>query len=391
MSDTSVPATGIPLESGAPATSTGSGAGEPVRITWHGSPWSLAGLGLLNMLLTIVTLGFYQFWGKTEVRRRIWQSVRINGEPLEYVGTGRELFLGFIIVFFLVLLPMIGLFTFTQIYFGPEHPAFFILFMAVYVLIFFLVGIAVYRARRYRLSRTRFRGIRGALVGSSLGFGWSAFWSLLLIPFTWGWIVPWRANFLHRTITNDMRFGDKAFLYKGQAGPLYPPYVLAWVGGILVYVLAVALFMFAFWDKFEAISKAQEAGVAPPELQFSTGENVIIFAIVVSCLLLYSLFYGWYQARMLNQFTSRTTLGTLSFRLDVTALGLVWLFISNYLLTLASLTILRPVAEARTFKFLIERLVTEGTLDFATIGQSTHRLSRTGEGLAEAFDIDALG
>ncbi len=85
--------------------------GEPVSITWHGSPWSLAGLGLLNTMLTILTLGIYSFWGRTEARRRIWSMVRMNGEPFAYTGTGKELFLGYIIVFLIITVPTILAFS----------------------------------------------------------------------------------------------------------------------------------------------------------------------------------------------------------------------------------------------------------------------------------------
>src|SRR5262249_39832474 len=77
------------------------------RISWVHPPGGFAGLSILNGVLRILTLGVYHFWGKTEIRQRIWSAVRVDGEPLEYRGTGGELLRGFLIVFFLVLLPMI--------------------------------------------------------------------------------------------------------------------------------------------------------------------------------------------------------------------------------------------------------------------------------------------
>src|SRR3990172_4344483 len=77
------------------------------RIAWVQPPQGFLGLSLLNGLLRIVTLGVYHFWGKTEVRQRIWSAVRVDGEPLEYRGTGGELLRGFLIVFVLILLPML--------------------------------------------------------------------------------------------------------------------------------------------------------------------------------------------------------------------------------------------------------------------------------------------
>src|SRR5262249_60228612 len=100
---------------GAPgAAATGAG-GEPLALTWKEQP-GLIGLSFVNFVLRILTLGIYHFWGKTEVRRRIWSAVRLNGEPLEYTGTGKELFLGFLVVLFLIFLPL-GL-TWTAVYFA---------------------------------------------------------------------------------------------------------------------------------------------------------------------------------------------------------------------------------------------------------------------------------
>ena len=88
------------------------------RISWVHPPGGFAGLSFLNGVLRILTLGVYHFWGKTEVRQRIWSAVRIDGEPLEYRGTGGELLRGFLIVFFLILLPM-GLASFASSLFLP--------------------------------------------------------------------------------------------------------------------------------------------------------------------------------------------------------------------------------------------------------------------------------
>ena len=174
------------------------------------------------------------------MRRRIWSAIRLNGEPLEYTGTGKELFLGFLVVLFCVFLP-IALAGAALVYvLGPHSqllPAFQLL---AYVVLFFLVGIAIHRALRYRLARTRWRGIRGGLDGSSLRFAWTHFWTALLIPFTLGWIMPWRATKLQSLLYNDMRFGNRPFRFMARSGPLYGRFAVAWIGTILLFVAASA-------------------------------------------------------------------------------------------------------------------------------------------------------
>ena len=79
---------------------------EPLALAWKQQA-GLIGLSIVNFILRVLTLGIYHFWGKTEVRRRIWSAVRLNGEPLEYTGTGKELFIGFLVVLLCVFLPML--------------------------------------------------------------------------------------------------------------------------------------------------------------------------------------------------------------------------------------------------------------------------------------------
>src|SRR5436190_8634441 len=48
-------------------------------------------------VLLLVTLGIYRFWLATDVRRFLWSNTELAGDGLEYVGTARELLLGFLI------------------------------------------------------------------------------------------------------------------------------------------------------------------------------------------------------------------------------------------------------------------------------------------------------
>ena len=90
----------VPSVAAAPALPTST------QFTWHGSPWALTGACLINAILMVLTVGIYGFWGRTEIRRRMWSSVRLNGEPLAYHGTPQELLKGFFAVMLVVLVPL---------------------------------------------------------------------------------------------------------------------------------------------------------------------------------------------------------------------------------------------------------------------------------------------
>src|SRR3712207_2766510 len=80
---------------------------EPLTFSHTLALKPFAVLGLKNGLLNLVTLTLYRFWGKTEVRRRVWDGVQMNGEPFEYTGRGVELFMGFLLALGVVGLPFL--------------------------------------------------------------------------------------------------------------------------------------------------------------------------------------------------------------------------------------------------------------------------------------------
>jgi uncharacterized membrane protein YjgN (DUF898 family) len=354
------------------------------RIAWVQPPGGFLGLSLLNGLLRILTLGVYHFWGKTEVRQRIWSAVRIDGEPLEYRGTGAELFKGFIIVFLLLILPLALVGLLPLLLEGDMRAETLqgLIQVAIFSLIFALGGLAMFRARRYRLSRTRWRGIRGGLTGSSLSFAWTYLWTMMLIPMTLGWISPWRDVKLHRALFMETQFGDKGFIFTGRSGPLYARYWLVWVSRLVLYIAV-----------FAGIGAVALAGgpVTPGEApRLSSAQIAAMVAIVIGGLFVFALIRAWYSSGMFNYFAAQTRYQGLSFRLNTTVPSLVWLVATNYIIRLLSLGILSPVAEARSMHYIVDRLTIEGDVDWAAIGQNPAALMARGEGLAEAFDVDAF-
>ena len=110
-----------------------------------------------------MTLGIYRFWLQTDVRRFLWNNTEIAGDYLEYIGTARELLLGFLvaIVFLGPLYAIFGLASLAAQWLQQLAGLFSLVALAV------LGQFAVYRARRYRLSRTVYRGIRFHQTGSA--------------------------------------------------------------------------------------------------------------------------------------------------------------------------------------------------------------------------------
>jgi uncharacterized membrane protein YjgN (DUF898 family) len=212
----------------------------PVRFT--GRRGEIAGVAVVNTLLTAITFSIYRFWAKTRLRRFYWQAIEIDGDPLEYTGSGLELLLGFLIVVALFI-PVSMLVGGAQLFLALQSPALAVLpNLLMGVAAFWLWGYAMYRARRYRLTRTLWRGIRFGQDGSPARYAWMRFGWLLLMPLTLGILYPWYQVSLQRYAMRNTRFGFTRFNYAGTGRALFRwwwPVLLA--GAVFLGALIVAL------------------------------------------------------------------------------------------------------------------------------------------------------
>ncbi len=361
-----------------------------IKITFDPGTDRLIGLGFTNGLLQVLTLGIYSAWAKTEVRRKLWSFTRLNGEPLEYTGTGRELFIGFLIVFALVLMPTFAGGAAISILLPGRADAVTAYQFAVYTLFLFLVGNAFYRAQRYRLSRTQWRGIRGALVGSAGQYGWTYFWTLagpaifitaaallaawsigpdvggtiLLVGFIAAlWILPWRANKLQRMMTDATRFGDRRVTYTGTSGPLYARYLYAWAGSAVVILAAIAVSvqMIAASGAFQVWMQTKQL----PPLE----DGAKLAAVWLSVLVLCAMITASYRASQIRHFARNTHFEGASFRSSVAGPRLAWLILSNWLLRIGAIA--TAIAAGSLLIYITGAIPKPGTTDAARIGTAT--------------------
>ena len=111
---------------------------------------------LRGAMLELVTVGFYRFWLATDMRRHLWSHTAVGGDTAEYTGTARELLIGFL--FAVAILAPIYFVYFLLGLEAERYKAFASVPMGLFFYLF--TQFAVYRARRYRLTRTVWRGVR---------------------------------------------------------------------------------------------------------------------------------------------------------------------------------------------------------------------------------------
>jgi uncharacterized membrane protein YjgN (DUF898 family) len=368
---------------GAASSGAAPPAPEPVKLSWA-QPDGLIGLSFANYFLRIVTLGVYHFWGKTEVRRRIWSAVRLNGEPLAYTGTGKELFIGFLIVFGAILLPMTLAVFAAAFAFGPKSPAMQSMQGLVYAVFFVLMGIGIYRAQRYRLSRTRWRGIRGGLAGQARSYAWTHVWTGALVPLTLGWIAPWRQTKLQSQLVNNMRFGDRPLTFDGKSRRLYKRFTALWFGSVLLASVTLGVIGGITGRAVAASQQTRQ----PFKLSLTEGGGLVL--TVLLAWLVFAIISAWYRAGVMNHFAAHTHFEGATFKGTATAPSLIRLAVGNFFLTVVTLGILAPLAQIRSARYAVQRTSIEGSIPLAAISQGAAASGKYGEGLAQAFDFDAF-
>jgi uncharacterized membrane protein YjgN (DUF898 family) len=172
-------------------------------------------LALKTGVLTVLTLGFYRFWMKTRMRRYYWSAIRPGGQPLEFTGRPTEMLTGFltavvVLAFYIGLVNLILMFLSFSL-FGGDAPAYLLSFLGLVPMIFF----AQYRARRYILARTRWRGIRFGLEPGVKGYVWRASLWWIVTILSAGILWPVKTFELEKYRTDRTWYGDQRFEQTG--------------------------------------------------------------------------------------------------------------------------------------------------------------------------------
>ena len=203
---------------------------ETIKGEYYGTRGALFGLAVRTALLTAITIGIYRFWAKTRIRKYVWSSVAADHDSFEYTGTGMEKFLGFLMAL-VILAVYLGIIQMILFFFGLalldaaagpgqlflQFGAFVVAFLAVVPLMLF----AQYRARRYKLARTRWCGIRFGADPAAWGYARRAMGHWALSILTLGLLLPRQTFYLEKFVTDRSWYGDTKFHQGGKWGDLY--------------------------------------------------------------------------------------------------------------------------------------------------------------------------
>jgi uncharacterized membrane protein YjgN (DUF898 family) len=304
------------------------------RLSFHGTGGTLFGIHVVNVFFTVITLGVYYFWGKTRIRRYIFGASAFEGDRFAYHGTAQELLLGFAKAFVVFFVPMILLHLVQKV---PDiDPAINgAAALSISLLFLMFLPVAMVGARRYRLSRTSWRGIRFSFRGPAAQFIKIFLIGTFLNGLTLGLYYPFFVTRRQAFMISHSYFGNEPFGFDGRGRELFAPYLLA-------------------------------ALLTLPTLGLS---------------------WVWFLARKRRFFWEHTTFGAAA-RFDSTVTGgaLLGLWVVNAILLVCTLGLAWPWVRVRNINFAFRYLALDGPLDLERIRQQAQQASATGEGLAGFLD-----
>ncbi|SFT14563.1 Uncharacterized membrane protein YjgN, DUF898 family [Sulfitobacter marinus] len=275
-------------------------------VYFVGTRFALFWLALKTGFLTVITLGFYRFWMKTRMRRWFWSAIRPGGHPMEYVGDPWEKLLGFfiavvILTFYIGIINLLVMFVSFSIFSSAS-----VGYLASVVGVIPLWFYAQYRARRYVLARTRWRGVRFGLEKGAWGYAWRALvhWAVTLL--TVGLLWPRMTFWLEKYVTDRTYFGSARLNQGGHWAMLYR----AAIPFILSLLVLVGGAIWVFWldpivvsadmttdDIIRSVEEMMDGGAAA--LPVVGVERLGIFLIGILGLLYGAIHYRFVSKRLM--------------------------------------------------------------------------------------------
>jgi uncharacterized membrane protein YjgN (DUF898 family) len=265
-------------------------------------------------MLLVVTLGIYRFWLATDVRRFLWSNTEIAGETLEYTGTPLELLLGFLIAI-AILIPVYAGFFLAALDLG-------MLAKFSSVIAFAALGIlgqyAIYRARRYRLTRTIYRGLRFHQEGSAWSYAFRAILWWIVTALSFGLAYPFQLASLERYKMRNTFYGDLAGRFEASGFGLLLRGLPIWLLVFAPLALAVGEFIGAVdWKALvEVLAQGGDNVMGKIEGSNPGLGAVIVFAMLMGgvSIAVAAMLYPAFQAIVLRWWLSGLCFGDLEVR-----------------------------------------------------------------------------
>lgn len=339
------------------------------RFSFRGRAGEYFGIWIVNVLLTIITLGIYSAWAKVRRQRYFYGNTYLAGSSFEYHARPTQILLGriIVIVFLIVYNVLLNLFPIVGLLFALGFSL--------------AIPWFIMRGLRFNARVTSYRNVRLNFKG---GY-WGAFRAFVLSGFvagvSLGIFAPYASRWSWRYLLDNLTYGDRPISSDPRIGDLYrhwwPPAILTVAGLAVLGFLVTAIG--AAYGAFEV----PKDGVAHPGLALA------IYGILLGLFLVYALPALLYKAGVRNVVLNATVLDQRHrFVSELGKWRYAWIAITNFLATIFTLGLARPWAAVRMARYLADHtgLHAVGSLD-SYVGTVRDTGSAVG---AEFMDVEGF-
>lgn len=341
------------------------------QFVFKGSGSEYFRIWIVNLLLSIVTLGIYSAWAKVRRLQYFYGNTELAGSSFRYEGNPLAILKGRLIALVLLM----------AYHFSAQYSV-----TAFLVVILALALIAPWLLRnsfRFRLHNSSYRGMRFSFTGSNAG----AYKTFLLYGplaiFTLYLAAPLFHQRLKRYQHGNASFGKTPFGFNASVGQFYGAYALV---ALLMVGLLVGFFMSLAPIFSTLAAKGGDHHMSPADARAIGG------TMMFSILIFYAgiLFIGpLWLTRIQNLVWNNTTLGLHQFRSSMRVGKLFFIVVTNLIGIVLTVGFFAPWAAVRMARYRAEStsLVVNGGLD-DFIADQGQEIGAAGQETAEFFDID---
>ena len=378
---------------------------DPYGLEFSGRGGEFVRVWIVNVLLTVVTLGFYTPFARRRTAQYFYSHTLVADSPLEFTAHNRGMVLGF-------LLMVLVYATFKLAADTGQDAAVSLLLLAGAVLAPYLWASAM----RFRLASTRWRGVRlqfNAGWGEVYKASWPVFamalaWmavaaSLGALPkplAPWALLLPLAALVASLLCVIRLEFNYKSLLvlrarvgsHHGRWKPVYSDFLRIWLATLGVFLAGVllvgALVGLAVGGSLSLLDGMRGKGLAA---------MLAIAAAVVGAVL--GLFFvsaparAYREARKHQLVWNNVGVSHIArFRCDLRAGAYVWLRVKNMVLSLLTLGFYRPFAMVSEYRMKVESVTlhVKGGVD-QLAGQLVEQQGGFGDAVADAVGLGLVG
>jgi len=342
----------------------------PVPVRFTGSGAEYFGIWIVNLLLTIVTIGIYSAWAKVRRLQYFYRHTELAGSSFDFHGSPIKILIGR-----LVALVMLIAYNYT------------VRIQSVWTLavvggIGLIMPWLLRNSLRFRLYNTSWRGVRFHFRGT-VGRAYRVFLLYGILSVITLYIM---APFMHQRVKayqhSNTWFGKTQCSFHAGAGQFYKIYLLLLAAIAAFGILAGFSGVFGM---FIAATEAQKHGG-----RVNPYDAVKALLMLYGITILVAVSIGpVFRALIANLIWSNTRVGEHRIECNMSPLGLIWTTLSNLVLIVLTLGLFIPWASVRMAKFQLEavRLVPAGDLQ-QFVDAEPDQVGAVGEEAASAFDFD---